>query len=66
MRTAGWVVLNTLMVSGSLLGQDKGATPQLKSFTVIRAGMLIDGRSDGPRHDQVIVIRGNLIDSVSR
>ncbi len=65
MRTAGWVVLNTLMVSGSLLGQDKGATPQLKSFTVIRAGMLIDGRSDGPRHDQVIVIRGNLIDSVS-
>ena len=65
MRTAGWVVLNTLMVSGSLLGQDKGAAPQLKSFTVIRAGMLIDGRSDGPRHDQVIVIRGNLIDSVS-
>src|SRR5258708_3918000 len=65
MRTAGWVVLNTLMVSGSLFGQDKGATPQLKSFTVIRAGTLIDGRSDGPRHDQVIVIRGNLIDSVS-
>ena len=65
MRTAGWVVLNTLMVSGSLFGQDKGATPQLKSFTVIRAGTLIDGKSDAPRHDQVIVIRGNLIDSVS-
>jgi len=32
--------------------------------TVIRAGMLIDGKSDKPRRDQVIVIRGNLIESV--
>jgi imidazolonepropionase-like amidohydrolase len=32
---------------------------------VIRAGVLIDGKSDTPRHDQVIVIRGHLIDSVS-
>src|ERR1700690_1076687 len=33
--------------------------------TVIRAGVLIDGRSDQPRRDQVIVIRGNRIESVS-
>lgn len=33
--------------------------------TVIRAGILIDGKSDKPRHDQVIVIRGNRIESVS-
>jgi imidazolonepropionase-like amidohydrolase len=33
--------------------------------TVIRAGMLIDGRSDQPRRDQVIVVRGNRIESVS-
>ena len=65
MRTAGWVVLITLAASGLLLAQDKGATPQLKSFTVIRAGTLIDGKSETPRHDQVIVIRGHLIDSVS-
>ena len=35
------------------------------SVTVIRAGTLIDGKSDSPRHDQVIVIRGNRIESVS-
>jgi imidazolonepropionase-like amidohydrolase len=39
-------------------------TPQLKTFTVIRAGTLIDGKSDSPKRDQVIVIRGNRIDSV--
>lgn len=33
--------------------------------TVIRAGTLIDGKSDRPRRDQVIVIRGNKIESVS-
>ena len=31
----------------------------------IRAGVLIDGRSDQPRRDQIIVIRGNRIESVS-
>jgi imidazolonepropionase-like amidohydrolase len=34
-------------------------------MTVIRAGTLIDGKSDQPRHDQVIVIQGNLIASVA-
>ena len=33
--------------------------------TVIRAGTLIDGKSDKPRANQVIVIRGNKIESVS-
>jgi imidazolonepropionase-like amidohydrolase len=33
--------------------------------TVIRAGTLIDGKSDKPRANQVIVIRGNHIESVS-
>ena len=35
------------------------------AVTVIRAGTLIDGKSDSPRQDQVIVIRGNRIESVS-
>src|ERR1700720_1644850 len=33
--------------------------------TVIRAGVLIDGKADQPRRDQVIVVRGNRIESVS-
>jgi imidazolonepropionase-like amidohydrolase len=35
------------------------------AVTVIRAGVLIDGKSDQPRRDQVVVIRGNRIESVS-
>ena len=38
---------------------------QTSAVTVIRAGTLIDGKSDKVRHDQVIVIRGNKIESVS-
>jgi imidazolonepropionase-like amidohydrolase len=35
-----------------------------QQLTVIRAGALIDGRSNDVRRDQVIVIRGNRIESV--
>jgi imidazolonepropionase-like amidohydrolase len=59
-----WAVLAILLTMGGLSAQDKGQTPQLKAFTVIRAGTLIDGKSDSVRHDQIIVIRGHLIDSV--
>jgi imidazolonepropionase-like amidohydrolase len=34
------------------------------AVTVIRAGTLIDGKSATPRRDQVIVVRGNRIESV--
>ncbi|HVO60525.1 MAG TPA: amidohydrolase family protein [Terriglobales bacterium] len=34
-------------------------------YTVIRAGTLIDGKSEAPKHNQVIVVRGNRIDRVS-
>lgn len=37
---------------------------QAQTVTVIRAGTLIDGKSDTPRRNQVIVIRGNKIESV--
>jgi imidazolonepropionase-like amidohydrolase len=47
------------------LAQEPGSAPVLQSKTVIRAGVLIDGKSDTPRRDLVIVIRGNRIDSVS-
>ena len=38
---------------------------QGQQVTVVRAGVLIDGRSDAPRRNQVIVIRGGRIESVS-
>ena len=34
------------------------------AVTVIKAGTLIDGTGNAPRSNQVIVIRGNKIDSV--
>ena len=41
------------------------ATDRAAQVTVIRAGTLIDGKSDKPRRDQVIVIRDHRIESVS-
>ena len=49
--------LAVLLVAGSL-------TAQGQNVTVILAGVLIDGKSDTPRRNQVIVIRGNKIESV--
>jgi imidazolonepropionase-like amidohydrolase len=48
---------------GLATAQESAAAPQ--SITVIRAGTLIDGKSDAPRREQVIVIRGNRIESIS-
>jgi len=38
--------------------------PSSQPVTAIRAGILIDGKSSQPRHNQVIVIRGNRVESV--
>ena len=48
-----------------LLAQQDSSAAALHLFTVIRAGTLIDGKSDTARHDQVIVIRGERIESIS-
>jgi imidazolonepropionase-like amidohydrolase len=48
----------------ALVGAQQTAPPSAQA-TVIRAGTLIDGKSDKPRRDQVILIRGNRIESVS-
>jgi imidazolonepropionase-like amidohydrolase len=40
-------------------------TPAPQPVTVIRAGTVIDGKSNTPRRDQIIVIRGNRIETVS-
>jgi imidazolonepropionase-like amidohydrolase len=54
-----WAVLS-LLCCVAVFGQSDPA-----AVTVIRAGTLIDGKSDKPRHDQLITVRGNRIESVS-
>jgi imidazolonepropionase-like amidohydrolase len=55
----GWVLLLSLVCRLAL-----AAEPAPQPVTVIRAGVLIDGVSNSPRTNQVIVIRGNRIESV--
>jgi imidazolonepropionase-like amidohydrolase len=55
-----FVVASILCVCAAL-----GQATDASRVTVIRAGTLIDGRSTQPKHDQIIVIRGNKIESVS-
>src|SRR5947209_8016718 len=54
-----FVVVVTLVVP--VIAQTQPLLPVI----VIRAGVLLDGKSDQARRDQVIVIRGNRIESVS-
>ncbi len=57
--------LLSLMATVALVLSASAQTTPPPAVTVIRAGVLIDGKSDQPRRDQVIVIRGNHIESVS-
>src|SRR5450759_1644887 len=51
-----------LLLSMSAIAQTNPvASPQV---TVIRAGTLIDPRADEPKHNQLIVIRGDKIEAV--
>jgi len=57
--------LLSLIVAATLISSVFSQTAPAPSVTVIRAGVLIDGKSDQPRRDQVIVVRGHRIESVS-
>ena len=57
--------LLSLIVAATLISSVFSQTAPAPSVTVIRAGTLIDGKSDQPRRDQVIVVRGHRIESVS-
>jgi len=61
-KNYGWILL--LAVTISAVAQQKD-NPASDSWTVIRAGSLIDGKAAAPRRDQVIIIHGNRIESVS-
>ena len=72
MKNYTWILLFTVVIFAAaqpIAAQQSAAVPKDKSpsevWTVIRAGSLIDGKSDTPRSDQVIIIRGNRIESVS-
>ena len=64
MKLPVWIWLLCVCVA-TCAAQQPGSGPVLQSKIVIRAGTLIDGKSDTPRHDQMIVIRGNRIESIS-
>jgi imidazolonepropionase-like amidohydrolase len=55
-----WILLLAAVIPAAAQQKDNSSD----SWTVIRAGSLIDGKSAAPRHDQVIVIHGNRIESV--
>src|SRR6476646_8867674 len=57
--------LLSLIVALTFVSSIVSQTAPPPAVTVIRAGVLIDGKSDQPRRDQVIVVRGNRIESVS-
>ena len=57
------VFLGIVCLSALCLAQKDG--PVLKTFTVIRAGALIDGVSNAVRRNAVITIRGNVITDVA-
>lgn len=59
-----WFALLTIMFIVSAVWAQKDG-PVLKNPTVIRAGVLIDGESNAPRRNQVIIIHGNRIAEVS-
>ena len=65
MNLLRWAVVWLLVPGLTLFAQERNSVPSQAQIVVIRAGTLIDGKSDKPRHDQVIVIRGNHIESVS-
>ncbi len=63
MRFRQWITILPLAV-GLAASAQQTATPAAP-VTVIRAGTLIDGRSGTARHNVIIVVRGNRIESVS-
>jgi len=60
-KNYGWILFLASVIPAA--AQQKDNAPS-ESWTVIRAGSLIDGKSAAPRRDQAIVIHGNRIDSV--
>ena len=63
MKRIGVVLWIVLLCSGNLHAQTQRV--EAAPLTVIRAGTLIDGRSDKPRTNQLIFVRGNRIEKLA-
>jgi imidazolonepropionase-like amidohydrolase len=63
MKTSGLFIALLAAAGASLNAQNAAQTSA--AVTAIRAGTLIDGKTDQPLHNQVIIIRGNRIESVA-
>jgi imidazolonepropionase-like amidohydrolase len=61
-KNFGWILILVVVISAVAQQKDN---PASDSWTVIRAGSLIDGKAAAPRRDQVIIIHGNRIESVN-
>ena len=63
MAAAKWFAVPALLI---VLGAAAQTNPPAAApaVTAVRVGTLIDGKSDTPKRDQLIVIRGNRIESV--
>jgi imidazolonepropionase-like amidohydrolase len=59
-----WVLVLSLVCHGALAADPPAPAAPPPPVTVIRAGVLIDGVSGSAKTNQVIVIRGNRIESV--
>src|SRR5438270_3013790 len=57
-------VLAGLLLAPAVVAQ-KAAQPAAEKVTAIRAATLIDGLANQPRHNVLIVVKGNRIESVS-
>jgi imidazolonepropionase-like amidohydrolase len=66
-RRVGILSLGILLVSRIIVAQPSPASqrPAAEKITAIRAATLIDGLAAQPRHNVLIVIKGNRIESVS-
>jgi imidazolonepropionase-like amidohydrolase len=62
MRNVGRLVAGLLFFA-AIFAQAQTAKPA-EEVWAIRAGTLLDGRSDQPQHDKAIIIRGNRIEAV--
>ena len=58
-------VTATMMQSSSMAQEHKAAQPAAEKITAIRAALLIDGLANQARHNVLIVIKGNKIESVT-
>ncbi|MCU1303981.1 MAG: hypothetical protein JWQ87_4265 [Candidatus Sulfotelmatobacter sp.] len=64
----GWMLVLGVAISAGAQQQQQQQQQKDKNpsevWTVIRAGSLIDGKSDKPRINQVVIIRGSHIESI--